>query len=185
MPRNTKERLASALRQIAAVKSLDRITVKEIAERSGLTIATFYNHFRDKYDLAAWVSTNRNRAVLEEAAAQGLGLYELWLSNLQYARENREYLINALENSHGKNSFALKCTENAISTAEPLLCQANDWTSTPQPVLQAMRLYSYGSILLVYNWMVSDCREPEPELARLLTDSLPGNLAPLLSKNRG
>ena len=182
MPRNTKERLASALQQIAARKTLDKITVKEIAERSGLTIATFYNHFQDKYDLAAWVSTNRNQAALAEAAKNGTGLYSLWLSNLQYALENRDYLINALENSHGKNSFALKCTENAIFTAGPLLCQSNGWSAIPQDFLKAIRLYSYGSILLVYNWLISDCEQPIEEFAKLLTDSIPENLVPIISK---
>ena len=34
-------------------KSIDKITVKDITENCGYSSATFYRHFKDKYDLIA------------------------------------------------------------------------------------------------------------------------------------
>lgn len=45
--------MGESVRELAAQRSLDKITVKEIAQNCGVTSATFYNHFRDKYDLIA------------------------------------------------------------------------------------------------------------------------------------
>ena len=50
----TKELIARSLVRLAATKSLDKITIQEIAADCGLTKTTFYNHFRDKYDLIVW-----------------------------------------------------------------------------------------------------------------------------------
>lgn len=47
--------MGESVRELAAQRSLDKITVKEIAQNCGVTSATFYNHFKDKYDLIAWV----------------------------------------------------------------------------------------------------------------------------------
>ena len=50
----TKERFAEALRGLAEVKPIGKVTVGEICARAGKAPATFYRHFRDKYDLAEW-----------------------------------------------------------------------------------------------------------------------------------
>ena len=55
MKRKTaKEILAESFRELAEKKSIDRITVKDIAQNCGYSSATFYRQFKDKYDLIAW-----------------------------------------------------------------------------------------------------------------------------------
>ena len=49
MKRKTaKELLAESFRELAEQKSVDKITVREIAENCGYSPATFYRQFRDK-----------------------------------------------------------------------------------------------------------------------------------------
>ena len=48
-----REVLAESFRELAMEKSIERITVREIAENCEYSSATFYRHFRDKYDLIA------------------------------------------------------------------------------------------------------------------------------------
>ena len=57
--KTTKALLADSLKELAKFKSVDKITVKEIAQNCGMTPPTFYNHFRDKYDLMAWIYNQR------------------------------------------------------------------------------------------------------------------------------
>jgi ComF family protein len=59
--KTAREILADSLRELAAQMSVDRITVKAIAENCGYSQATFYRQFRDKYDLIAWVPVSRLR----------------------------------------------------------------------------------------------------------------------------
>ena len=41
----TKELLAASLQELAQNKSIDKITIREIAQNCQLTSTTFYNHF--------------------------------------------------------------------------------------------------------------------------------------------
>jgi AcrR family transcriptional regulator len=50
--RRTRKLLQRALLDLMAEKSFRAITVQDLAERSTVNRATFYAHFRDKYDLA-------------------------------------------------------------------------------------------------------------------------------------
>ena len=51
----SKEVFADALMTLAKTEPVEHITVKQIVEKSGLSLQTFYNHFRDKEDLVRWV----------------------------------------------------------------------------------------------------------------------------------
>ena len=51
--KTTQELLAESFRELAQGRSIDRITIRQIVENCGYSPATFYRHFRDKYDLIA------------------------------------------------------------------------------------------------------------------------------------
>ncbi len=49
-----KEVYYRVMEELLEKKEFSDITTTEIIERSGLSRATFYKHFRDKFELAAW-----------------------------------------------------------------------------------------------------------------------------------
>ena len=51
----SKQIFAETIQELAEEIPIDRITVKQIVEESGLSLQTFYNHFHDKADLVVWV----------------------------------------------------------------------------------------------------------------------------------
>ena len=55
MASNTKEALGNALKQMLAVKPIERITVKDLVDICSVNRQTFYYHFDDVYDLLEWV----------------------------------------------------------------------------------------------------------------------------------
>ena len=55
MKRKTaRDIFVESFRALAQTRSIDRITVREIAENCGYSTATFDRHFMDKYDLIVW-----------------------------------------------------------------------------------------------------------------------------------
>ena len=54
----TKKAIASAFRKLASEKDISQITVVEITNACGIRRQTFYNHFKDKYDLIKWIYMN-------------------------------------------------------------------------------------------------------------------------------
>ncbi len=52
---NTKRRIAESAKKLMAQKSLEKITIQEIADGCGINRYTFYYHFKDIYDLLSWM----------------------------------------------------------------------------------------------------------------------------------
>ena len=91
----TRYRLAEAIRELMQKKPLDRISVREITDRCGVTRQTFYRSFRDKYDLVNWY--------FQSGATQFLvtrGHYASWSTLLtdleEYLLQNKTFYVNAL-----------------------------------------------------------------------------------------
>ena len=55
--KTTKEILAESFRELAQTKNIDKISIQDITDNCGYSPATFYRHFKDKYDMIAWDHT--------------------------------------------------------------------------------------------------------------------------------
>lgn len=62
--RRTRQMLYTAFRELLAEKGFDDISVQDIAERSTLNRATFYDHFTDKFALLEAMISDRFRALI-------------------------------------------------------------------------------------------------------------------------
>lgn len=88
--------LAAALKDALHSEPLSRVTVSGLADAAGVHRQTFYAHFHDVYDLAAWVFT-RDIAdrVLADAGhgtwADGLALF------LRYLRAHRDEAVSVID----------------------------------------------------------------------------------------
>ncbi len=51
----TKKAYAAALKELMQEMPYEKITVGQICERYGMSRKSFYYHFKDKYDLVAWI----------------------------------------------------------------------------------------------------------------------------------
>ena len=85
MARKTKEALASALRQMMAVKPVDKVTVKDIVEVCGVNRQTFYYHFDDVDELLEWIFEQDSDRVFPREVVR-----ERWLDDMM------NYLIGIL-----------------------------------------------------------------------------------------
>lgn len=56
--KKTKRNIENAFFELRAHRDLERITVKELAERAEISKATFYLHYRDIYDLSETLCEN-------------------------------------------------------------------------------------------------------------------------------
>ncbi|MGN0478394.1 MAG: TetR/AcrR family transcriptional regulator C-terminal domain-containing protein [Hominenteromicrobium sp.] len=64
MSQTTKRALAASLKKLLQKKSLNKITINDIAEDCGINRMTFYYHFRDIYDLVEWTVQNEAEQLL-------------------------------------------------------------------------------------------------------------------------
>jgi len=67
----TKRLFAAELEAMLREMPLSRVRVNALCERCGAQRQAFYYHFRDKYDLVAWIFEQDFRAGAEDAGCAG------------------------------------------------------------------------------------------------------------------
>lgn len=94
----TKRALASSLKKLMERRSLSKLTVGDIVEECSVTRKTFYNHFRDKYELLNWIYQTESAKSIS-----GFDLFDQWTTCLDrlFANfyENRAFYVHALNDS--------------------------------------------------------------------------------------
>ena len=122
IPQTTKALLAESLKELSKFKPVDKITIKELTKNCGLTSPTFYNHFRDKYELMAWIYNRRVEASLGNFGRGDLfeDVIRKWIKIIL---KNESFYLNLLKNAVGQNSFRYATNDHAINLLE-------DWIKT-------------------------------------------------------
>ena len=67
MPADVKQQITDALLQLLDKKSLEKITVRELAELCGISRQTFYYHFEDVFDVVDWWSRQSAEQMLRDS----------------------------------------------------------------------------------------------------------------------
>lgn len=98
----TKVAFARALRELMEVERFDKISVSEIANQANLSRKSFYNHFKDKYELVNWICHSQFVSMKQEALE--CGGWEALRSFLEFFASDRHFFVNALRDM-GQNSF--------------------------------------------------------------------------------
>ena len=93
MSSSTKEALGAALKKMMAIKPIDKITVKDLAEICNVNRQTFYYHFDDVYDLLEWVfEADAEKNLPHEVK------YERWREDVsmffKYLMQNADFALN-------------------------------------------------------------------------------------------
>ena len=91
----TKQHLASALKEEMKRKDFDAITITDILHRSDLARPTFYYHFQDIYDLMEWMF-EREAIELLKKSEDCFTWDEGMLLVLRYVQENSTVCLCAL-----------------------------------------------------------------------------------------
>jgi len=71
-------------RRLLSEKPPSKITVTDIAEGCGVTVPTFYNHFKDKYSLIVWTYINDSTKIMGKIGTDGYEWKDTLLDALRY-----------------------------------------------------------------------------------------------------
>ena len=175
---DTKGILAASLEELLEKHDYEEITVDAITKNCGAARATFYRHFKDKQDLMQWTYISQAEKVEEifaspaqwdRAVAQGLDLVQ----------KKRAFLRAALEYKR-QNPFMDFWYQNSLAYLQSLLARGLGPGGVPQTLSAAAKLYCYGIIGLLVEWINDDCRTPAAAVAQGIIASVPLPLSPSL-----
>lgn len=171
----TKELIAKSFLELSETKRIDKITVKEIAANCNLTKATFYNYFYDKYDLIIWIYTEPVKDIISRINTD-FNFRQALTENLKYFADNRRYLINALTNTSGQNSFLNNVFKINFSLLHDFIKFSNKIQILPPKIEQLIKLYVFGTVQFECDWLINNMPISIEEFVDILEAGVPEEL---------
>lgn len=160
MKERTKAMFAEALLHTIETKELSKIRVLELCALCGTDRQTFYYHFRDKYDLVAWIYES--------------DLKETFLTHYNTpSREQIEFLLRRLQQKQFFYSKAFQdMTQNSLFTymhtancriTEAVARERAGGRALTEKELFSIRFVSYAWVCSIAEWIDAKC-SPSPEV---------------------
>lgn len=177
MKRKTaKELLLDSFLELAETKSIDKITVREITQNCGYSPATFYRHFRDKYDLIAWSHAASVARIMEQIGVDGYQWKETLLEGAHNFDRYKEVLANLFLHTHGQDSFVRYMTDINFNALKKHILAVSGASELEEKTEMYVRIYCLGTVNLTCEWILGRYRATPEELAEVFEHSLPAPL---------
>lgn len=177
MKRKTaKDILAASFQELAATKSIDKITIQEIADNCGYSPATFYRNFKDKYDLIAWEHTRAVAVIVDRVGEYGYLWKQTLYDGARMYFENKDYLANLLKHTSGHDSFMRYMVQINSSTLEKYVLSVNGNRKLTQEEMMCVHMYCFGLVGLACEWIMGQIDATVEEIAEIYEQSIPDPL---------
>ena len=170
----TKLWIAGKMRELMLRKPIDKIRVTEICKAAEIERPTFYYHFKDKYDLVAWMfysdAYGTDVVSVDSAAA---GLHNLPPALLFSTRAYEDASQNALWR-YMLEYFTARYTE---------LAKEKLGTDVLDPQLAySIRFYCMGAVGMTQEWVLHDNITSAETVVRMMFASMPAVMSQIFFK---
>ncbi len=174
--RSTKELLAESIRELSEHKNIRKITIQDIVDNCGLSTATFYRHFRDKYALIIWDFSQNIGKIISDAGRRNASSREILMDIVRFYDSEKEYLTNLLLHTSGYDSFSRSARVILYDYAADSIRGATHSEDLETETELYLRVYICGSVQLLYNWVMGSIEASAEMIANVLYRSIPDPL---------
>ena len=147
----TKQLFADKIMQLAKNKPIKDIQIKELCVLCGVERTTFYYHFRDKYELVAWIF--KQNYIEEASRAETINDERMIREMFRRLSMQKEFFLNALQDS-SQNNLREYMLAFYIGIEEKVLCEYYHTDSLNEELLYEVRNYSFGCMGQTIDWLL-------------------------------
>ncbi len=161
-----------AMEQLLKEKPYNKITVRDIAQRVGISTVTFYKHFNSKSDVYYWrvyESGKEYYSKLNDDYTWYNYLYDNLLNNLAIKHETTNMAIYA----EGSESILEITFRSNIDLMSGYITRKYGSEVLTQEVQTAIRVYLYGLIMYLQEDIHSGMAADRKQIAEYLTNCIP------------
>lgn len=177
-----KDRLAEAFLELCCEKAIKKITVSDIVKKADTGRQSFYNHFRDKFELINWIFEKRSTEIITGFRPED-GWHRI-IANYYHSFLDQKAFYSQAAKLEGQNSFADYLYRETFAFHRETIMRRAGGELTGD-MLFAVRFNTLAAIGICTEWMKNGMEETPDEMARLLTSCLPLPIREYLLDNRG
>lgn len=167
----TKKTIVQALMDLMAKTDLSKISVKDIQARAGVSRATFYRCFRDKYDVINW-SFKRFKQIMMHRNDQFFSFRTSLRVQLEYIEAHREYFAKAFRYT-GQNSLRDYAYETNCEYMFECWQYAHPGKTPDFETTAAIQFAAAGFVKIIEEWVASGCAEERDHVIDVVDEMLP------------
>lgn len=177
----TELAMAKSLKKLMLTKPINHIHVQEITDDCGLTRHTFYNHFRDIYELLGWlyekeVIDDIDRYCNLRSWRQGLMLV------MEYTYDNRVICLNTFH-SLGRDYLEDFLYRTFLHLLDAIVDEiAVNMKVTEQEKRECADFYANALVGVFVSWLKQNLKESPRQMADKIERLLSGNIIYTMEK---
>lgn len=169
---NIKKMYADAIIHLAKDKPLAKITINDLLKTSCTAKQTFYNHFRDKYDLINYIfRMYETRIIYSEEITWAEYLKKV----LDFCLEQKKFFV-AAAGMEGQNNFADFFVTHVVENFETRLCSICGNEPLTEELRFTIRFYAYGARGVFWQWIIDGMEESTEQLAKMIYQAMSDSL---------
>ncbi len=157
----TKRSLVAAFRKLIAADSYDRITVSAIASTCGVNRQTFYYHFRDIYDLTAWMVEDETNAIMKSS---GDDWERAYIRLLELLKSDRGVIIRMIRSVDRLSIYRLLSKQSHILMSLAIEQLPAYFELPARDMVLLLEFYAAGLTEVAIHWLEGGCKESPEEL---------------------
>lgn len=166
--RVTKMLIRKQFTELLAAKPIQSITVRELCERTGINRSTFYNHYRDVYDLLEKIEEEMLAELAEQlkkiAGESGLMSVGFFEGIFRFLGQNMDVCAVVL-GDNGDKRFLYRMLEMGRKSCVDAYSRA--FPNAAEEQIEDFYVFvSNGCIGLIIRWLKQGMKRPPEELAR-------------------
>lgn len=168
MAERTKLWIADAMKRLMAKKTIDKIRVTEICKEAEIGRPAFYYHFKDKYDLVAWI-------FFHSAYETDITSVDSAAAHMNQMRNDYLFYKRAFEDSSQNPLWQYIMeyfTDRYAQEAKRIL----DTDTLDTQIQFSIRLYCYGTVGMTREWLLTDNITPAQTIVKMMFESMPEQL---------
>lgn len=175
MSNTTKRALEASLKRMMLEKPFEKITINDLARDCGISRMTFYNHFRDIFDLVEWSCEEDGKQALRDNRT-----YDTWQEGLLLIFEavlaNKPFILSVYRSVSREQIetylFGLTCEliENIVEEKSV----GRNVTAEEKRFIAEIYKYSFVGIML--DWVKRGMKEPPGVIVDKLGTALCGSV---------
>lgn len=169
-----KERIARTVNQMMLTTSLDNMTISEICETCGVSRRTFYDNFKDKYDVIDWIYQTEAVDFLS-LLGENCSWYDAVITKLNVVRNNQTFYKQAYRKEWFLTSF-FNITKTLYADAITRQIGAEE----TKKLDTELTFYCTACVRLTGEWVLHGFKQTPEELTESFLDCIPQSLRELL-----
>lgn len=168
-----KQRIWEAFRELSRTVPFDKLTVEKIITQSGVSKATFYRHFRDKYDVL-----NYNSMAIAERLIDGQPCrdwHDFLRCMFREIEREMDYYRKAFKTS-GQNAHSRFLFEYSYSVVSRSYMTFHKMEQLTPEEHYMISHYCHGCVATIEDWLQDPSRMTGEQMAELFFRAMPERL---------